>query len=105
MPKHEGGGVSTHPSMPLVHASPLPAWPAARTVDLRDLATTLDADPDVQVLQAVAAQQQHRLKRLEAQNVGLHQLQGGACAHGCQSGMHGRDEPSCATKTMIHGAA
>jgi hypothetical protein len=42
------------------------------TVDLGDVAATPDAQPDVQVLQAVAAEEQHRLKGLEPQDVWLH---------------------------------
>jgi hypothetical protein len=46
-----------------------------RTVDLRHVAAALDADAHVHVGEARAAEQQHRLENLEAQNLGLNQLQ------------------------------
>ena len=52
---------------------------AARTVDLGHVAAALDADAHVHVGEAGAAEQQHRLKHLEAQDLGLNQLQRDAC--------------------------
>jgi hypothetical protein len=43
------------------------------------MAATLDADAQVQVGEALAAQQQHGLDGLELQRLGLNQLNGGTC--------------------------
>jgi len=44
------------------------------------MASTLDTQPDIQVLEAVAAQKQHGLERLESQDIGLDKLE--RCAYG-----------------------
>lgn len=49
-------------------------------VHLADVAAALDADPDVHVAEALLAQQEHGLCHLEAEDLGLDELQGGACA-------------------------
>ena len=49
------------------------------TVDLRHMASTLDAQPDVQVLEAVAPEQQNGLEGLEPQDIGLDELERSAC--------------------------
>jgi hypothetical protein len=51
-----------------------------RTVDLAHVAAALHADAHVHASEASAAQQQHRLENLEAQNLRLNQLQRDACA-------------------------
>ena len=50
----------------------------ADRVDLRDVTTTAHAHADVDVREALLAEQQHGLKDLEAQDLGLHQLDGRA---------------------------
>ncbi len=61
-------------------AAPAGGRRGCRTVDLGHVAAALDADAHVHVGEAGAAQQQHGLKHLEAQNLRLHQLQRDACA-------------------------
>ena len=53
--------------------------PPLRTIDLGDMASTLHAQPDVQVLEAVAPEEQDRLESLEPQDIGLDELERGAC--------------------------
>ena len=45
-------------------------------VDLGGVTAALDPDPDVNVGEAILAQQQDRLLQLELEGAGLHQLQG-----------------------------
>lgn len=52
----------------------------AHTINLGNVATALHANADVQVAEALAAQDQHGLEGLLAQNLGLHQLQRSAYA-------------------------
>ena len=47
-------------------------------VDLRDITTTTDADADVDVREALLAEQEDGLKDLEAEDLGLHKLDGRA---------------------------
>lgn len=48
----------------------------ARTVDLCRVTSTLHADADVDVLEPVAAEEQDWLEHLQAESLGLHQLNG-----------------------------
>lgn len=48
----------------------------ADSIDLRSVTTTLDTDADINVGEALLAQDEDRLKDLQAEDLGLDQLQG-----------------------------
>ena len=48
------------------------------TIDLRDITTTTDADADVDVLEDLIAEDEDRLEDLEAEDLGLDELDGAA---------------------------
>lgn len=43
------------------------------------MSSSLDSNPDVKVLELVAADQEDGLECLESEDIGLHELQGGTC--------------------------